>query len=443
MHRAGGGGGGGGASCTSTTYNGGPLMQEAKIVLVMWSASAAYKDDLSKFYAAIVQSPYMDWLREYDVPPQTIVRGSFAGAFVDASPPSSTTVDEVQDIQPELARLVDAGLVPPPDANTLYMIHFPPGVIITQAGDPSCNGQGNNSWCAFHGNIQHGAAMLRYGVIPDMSDSGCASGCNIGNSSDPFIATTGSASHEMMETITDPDDSTGYLDNSCDELADMCDELTTPGSAGGYTVELIWSRKQMACVDHDPMVSVTDFSLALDHATVQAAPGATATVHVTAAPSAGSAMLSLTVDGMGSAATATLSPASMMTGGSSTLSLAVAAGAQPGSYPFHVTAASTPDNVIHTVGGTLQVAVEVPDLAMPAPADMAMSSNGHGNGNGNGNGGAGPDGGAGGNSNGNGNGDTGGPSKKSSGGCSFMGGAAAGPLPLILVTVALTRRRRR
>jgi hypothetical protein len=51
---------GGGASCHSISYNGGPLIQKVKVVLLMWSSAAAFKNELSQFYSAIVDSPYLD-----------------------------------------------------------------------------------------------------------------------------------------------------------------------------------------------------------------------------------------------------------------------------------------------------------------------------------------------------------------------------------------------
>jgi MYXO-CTERM domain-containing protein len=422
-------GGSSGANCTRTEYNGGALIPQVKIVVVQWGGASSYASQLAGFYSGMLQSPYMDWLREYDEPSYSIVRGEFAGVFVDPSPPGKTTVDDINDVQPELERLVTAGAVPAPDANTLYMIHFGPGIVITQGGDPSCSSSSNNSYCAYHGNVMSGGAMLRYAVIPDMSPAGCAQGCNIGSSSDPFVAATVSASHEMVEAITDPDDFGGWYDNSCDEIADMCENDTMPGSAAGYTVQLIWSQKQAACIDHDASVMVGDYALALDHAEVSGAPGDPVSANVIATPVAGTpaASLGLTVSGLPSGITAALSPTSIMTSGSSMLTFQLDSSVALGSYPFTVTGASTPDNVIHSVSGTLMVQLAgPPDLASPAFSDGGIPDDSDGGTGGVGSGGNHPAGSAG-------------------CSCSFGGAPSSGTGWLLLLSIAfvavLGRRR--
>ncbi len=429
-------------------------MQHAKIVVVRWGASSTYASQLEGFYAGILQSPYMDWLREYDEPSYSIVRGSVLGTFIDSTAPSKTTVDEVTDIQPELKKLVANGTVPAPDADTLYMIHFAPGIVITQAGDPSCSSSSNNAWCAFHDNVTNGSSMLRYAVIPDMSPSGCAQGCNVGSSSDPFVAATISASHEMIEAITDPDDSSGWYDNSCDELADMCENDQTPGSAGGYSVQLIWSKKQAACVDHDSSVTVADYVLALDHATVSGHDNTATLVTVSATPIGGasSVSLGLSVTGLPSGVSAALAPASITTSGSSMLTLTVSATVAPGSYGYSVTGASTPDNVIHSVSGTLDVTLEMPDLATPPdlaalpdmflPRDMATRLDLESSGSSTGSTGS-----AGGQCTGgscpSGSGGNAGDRNTGSSGCSVSGAEGGGDIALTLLLLAIVAARRR
>ena len=376
-HLPGLGAGSAAANCTQIEYNGGALIHETKVVLVQWGAASSYASKLPAFYGGILQSPYMDWLRDYDQPGYAVVRGSFLGVYVDPSPPAKTTVDDASDVQPELEKLVADGVVPPPDANTLYVIHFAPGILITQAGDPSCSSSSQNAYCAFHGNIRSGSAMIRYAVIPDMAPAGCAQGCGIGNSSDAFVAATGSASHEILEAITDPDGTSGWYDNSCDEIADMCENETTPGSAAGYTVQLVWSKKQAACVDHDPSVTVTDYALALAPPMVFGAAGQSATATVTSTPVPGDppGTLGLTIAGLPSGITAAFSPASISTSGTSTLTFTVAASVADQAYPFTVTGASTADNVLHAITGTLTVGGQgPPDLATPPDAST------HGNG---------------------------------------------------------------
>jgi len=426
---------GGQAGCTRVQYNGGALLQHVKIVQVAWSSATAYQSELAQFYASMVQSPYLDWIGEYNGGGQSLGRGSFVGAFVDPSPPPLTTVNQVTDVEPELKRLIDAELVPAPDADTLYMIHFPPGVNITMDGGyESCVGT-NPLFCAFHYFTPHTNGNVRYAVIPDMA-SGLCGDCADGTG-DPFIGTTLAASHEMMEAITDPDPPEGWSDDQCGELADMCDdEITNLGSIGSYTVEKIWSVMQQACVDRPgpPVTTQRDFSVTLDPPTVQAVVGDPASVWILAAPVGASPVttISLSFDGLPLAVEGKLSASAILSDDSAVLNFDIGAAAPPGQHSFRITAVS--GGVVHTADGILVLKPRVstqPDMGGTQGEGSACLTNadcmsglcvplpGHGlqcvsnmqNQNNN-----------------------------NSGGCSSMGGAPLGTSPLLLVVLALVAR---
>lgn len=299
---------GSGATCTSLGYQGGAMIQHVKVVVVQWGSASAYASKVSSWYSTIVQSAFMDWLREYNKPGYSLTRGELLGVFTDPTPPSKTALSESGDVQPELSKLIANHTIPAPDADTLYMIHFGPGLSIGQGGGTSGSCAG---WCGFHGGMQGSSGNIHYAIIPDF-DASCAKGCGVGGSTDPFTAFAATASHEMIEAITDPDGDAWY-DNQCGENGDICDTATTVGNAGGQPVQLIWSPKQQACVDHDSSVTVADYSLALDNMTVTAAPGGMATVKLTATPVSGSASLALAISGLPAKITSALQPASIIT----------------------------------------------------------------------------------------------------------------------------------
>jgi MYXO-CTERM domain-containing protein len=126
-------------------------------------------------------------------------------------------------------------------------------------------------------------------------------------------------------------------------------------------------------------------------------------------------------------------------------------GTMAGSYPYTVTGnTALPDNVIHTVAGTLTVLEPPPPDMAHRPPDMAqpMMNNGGGNGGsgggGNGGSGGGGNGGNGGGVGGNGqnNGNNG---NGMSSGCSMSGNAATSGAWIfgLLCVVALVARRRK
>src|SRR5262249_11998012 len=142
-------------------------------------------------------SPYLEMLSEYDSknPVQHISTGSLGESVVDTHPPSSKSITN-QDVQKELARLIDAGDAPANDDDTLYMVHFPPGVSIDLDGSTSCE-----VFCGYHHTFKRNGKYVFYGVIPDQG-GGCAGGC--GEDPDAFNNLTSVASHEFAEAVTDP-----------------------------------------------------------------------------------------------------------------------------------------------------------------------------------------------------------------------------------------------
>ncbi len=233
------------ATGAQLAYYGGPVLSNVKVFTVFWNNSVAYQSQLNAFYTAVTNSAYFDWLTEYDTPTQNIGRGSFLGSLVDPSPPTATSITNV-DIQTELGKLIDAGQVPAPTADTLYMMHFPPGLSIDLDGSGSCV-----VFCAYHNTFVHNGVNVYYGVMPDQGGS-CAGGCG----SDPtlFNNLTSVSSHELIESVTDAavglatvvGPPLAWYDTTNGEIGDICN--AEQGSIVGYTVQKQWSNKANACI---------------------------------------------------------------------------------------------------------------------------------------------------------------------------------------------------
>ena len=151
----------------------------------------------------------MDWQNEYrtDITPagggtgtgQLIGRGTFAGPAIAIAPSSSAScagrslghplLDTA--IQSELAAQIDGGVLPPPDENTLYMLYFPPGCVISDGTNSSCVSGG---FCAYHSTLTRAGRSVFYGVMPDFGQgSGCDLGCGRGTT---FQNVCSASSHE-------------------------------------------------------------------------------------------------------------------------------------------------------------------------------------------------------------------------------------------------------
>ncbi|KAJ3330828.1 hypothetical protein HDU76_004746 [Blyttiomyces sp. JEL0837] len=184
-------------------YNGGPIIANVEVTPLLWGSGVQYSSQLTGFYSAITDSSYYDMLSQYSTSSQTLGRGTATQPITLRGYPTSSSLDNDNDIVPYLTSLV------------------------------------------------------RSGVIPDQGGS-CAGGC--GSSSNAFSNLCSVSSHELVEATTDPaigvvsgntiaapaawyDSADG---NNGGEIGDLCNGQQ--GTAAGYTVQLEWSNSAGGCV---------------------------------------------------------------------------------------------------------------------------------------------------------------------------------------------------
>jgi hypothetical protein len=226
-------------------YYGGPVLANVKVYAVYWGSSVQFQDHINQFYPAVLDSPYFDWLSEYNTPTQQIQRGTFGGSVVDTTAPTGSSITDAA-IQAEIAKLIDAGKLPANDGNNLYMMYFPPGKNIT---GPQGAGSSCVQFCAYHGTFTHNGSNAYYGVMPDLGGS-CAGGCGAGTQQDN---TTEVSSHELIEAVTDGavglatqvGAPLAWYDQTNGEIGDICNG--TAATVNGFTVQLEWSNKVGKC----------------------------------------------------------------------------------------------------------------------------------------------------------------------------------------------------
>jgi hypothetical protein len=235
------------SSSGPVSYHGGPVISNARVTVVYWSSAVAFQSSLPSFYSNITNSKYFDLFNEYRTSTQGIGRGSLVAAVVDPSPPSGTTVADTI-VTAELQRLILAGTISTPGPNDVYMVHFPPGYVITHSGFHSCPSSGTEfSFCGFHNSFLFNNTTVRYGVIADVEACGslCGPGDGLGN-------TTSTASHEVAEAVTDPLLNAWFASDGS-EIADICQGLQALVS--GFTVQKEWSNIAFACVAGSPCLT--------------------------------------------------------------------------------------------------------------------------------------------------------------------------------------------
>ena len=233
---------------------GGPVISNVKVVAVLWGTKvdATVSSKIGDFYSRITNSAYLDWLKEYKTATQTIGRGTLAGKYTITPGHTATSITDA-DIQAELVTQIDNGILPVQDANTLYMVHLPPGVVVTAGTKKSCV-----DLCAYHSaadiTARSGTRHLRYAVMPDFgAGSGCDYGCGVDGVT--FNNYTTATTHELVEAVTDPDPRNGWDDPNFDEIGDICNQEQQTVVAGGatYVVSRQWSNSANACVVSNPL----------------------------------------------------------------------------------------------------------------------------------------------------------------------------------------------
>jgi hypothetical protein len=247
------------------TYYGGPVVKNIKVIQVLYGSGTFQpfvqgtgSGTMSAFYGGVVGSPYFTWLDSNygsgsGKTTQTIGYGSFAGqvAITPSSSRNGSTITDAQ-IQAELAAQISAGHLAAPNANTYYAVFFPKGKTISQGGSNSCVSGG---FCAYHGTVAGSSATWTYGVHPDNS---AGSGCDVSCGGRAFNNMSSVSSHEMIETVTDPDvglattyaSPLAWYNRTYGEIGDICNaqQGTIVGTDGvTYTVQKEWSNSTSTC----------------------------------------------------------------------------------------------------------------------------------------------------------------------------------------------------
>jgi hypothetical protein len=145
-----------------------------------------------------------------------------------ASRPRSITDPEIQQV---LSSWIASGIVPRPNANTLYFLYLPPDVTVTMGTDSSCA-----QFCGYHNHINR---RIFYAVEPYITCGGCTFGQVIDS-------LTKVSSHELCEAVTDPALNAWWDSSTRNEIGDICNSDT--GKVGGYTIQAEWSNAANACV---------------------------------------------------------------------------------------------------------------------------------------------------------------------------------------------------
>jgi len=198
------------------TYKGGDVVADAQIVVVYWGKQrAGLQIQLDQYYRLLTRSPYFDSLSEYSTPTKVIGRATYQQSVAIRPDEGAVQVDTVE-VAREIDRQILSGHLPAPTANTIYAVHFGQFMDVVMGsnifGIP-IGGEAGIGFCAYHFAARAQAPTpvpgiaifgpkIRIAVIPD-PDRVTGRSCKRGLSH--FQATTFLSSHEVVETITNPD----------------------------------------------------------------------------------------------------------------------------------------------------------------------------------------------------------------------------------------------
>lgn len=219
------------------SYRGGPLLTSVKVFTIFWgpawqtSPRLDLANNLNQFFDFILTSSLIDQLAEYNVSQYSIQHGQRIGSTTITTPrPGRHVTDSA--VRHHLQQEISTGSVPPPDADTLYFVYTPPGVVCVQGGGSSCR-----VFCGYHDTIN---GQIFYAVMPYAGCSGCTGGLSV------LDAMTSTSSHELCEAITDAIPGQGWYDDTHGEIGDICAWKTK--RIGAYTVQLEWSNNANQCI---------------------------------------------------------------------------------------------------------------------------------------------------------------------------------------------------
>ena len=226
------------------SYGNGPLLTNVQVTTIFWgnawtqAPQNTLLTQLNQFFDFVLTSPLIDMLGEYNVSGKNIGHGSRIGTYTETASQPGGNTNQLTDaqLQQQIQTWINNGNVTSPGANTLYFVYLPPNVTLT---GPANSGTSCQDFCGYHWFIQGTNPEIYYAAMPFPGCNGCLGGLS------QIDSLTSVSSHELCESITDPQPWTGW-NSSSGEIGDICAWQT--GVIGGFTVQKEWSNKAGACI---------------------------------------------------------------------------------------------------------------------------------------------------------------------------------------------------
>jgi hypothetical protein len=138
----------------------------------------------------------------------------------------------------------------------IFHLFLHPGLDTCIDRSSSCYSPDNTktfAFCAYHGSVNIGPNHYLYTVEPyqDVSGCGISGGPNAVNGDDLIDSTASTLSHEMFETITDPDGNAWYNPITYAEIGDPCRNFAYVANLNGtnYGIQSEYSTVDHGCIN--------------------------------------------------------------------------------------------------------------------------------------------------------------------------------------------------
>jgi hypothetical protein len=251
------------------TYHGGDLVTHVAVFVLFWGPQwqtdaehQAAAGALRTMLHQLTGSPYGCSWQEWELPGNAIGAGSYLGDEIIPTDPilSGGQLDDAS-IQARIVAEVDAKRAPVATDDTFYVVVPPKGVPVVSGGDTGCGGS-RFTFCGYHDSFAHAGQRFRYTVLPYPCSQGGGT-CFVDPQNDPGRALQAVGSHELAETVTDPDsppvgNGAWFDDRNGLENADICESVAClvdlPVGAEMFTVNSLWSNLAGACVASAPCI---------------------------------------------------------------------------------------------------------------------------------------------------------------------------------------------
>jgi hypothetical protein len=196
-----------------------------------WNKNKDMCEYVNKYTKILASWNYTKSIDEY----LGVTQPSFAGWGIFNSIPFVKTLSD-KSIQNRISCLLKSGSIKKFGDQTVFFVYLQDGLNAKVVGQKTCD-----SLCGYHNNFHDKSyGVVFYAVIPYMNCSVCNPGMDIMSSMSVV------ASHELIETMTDPVPGTGWYSMYHNEIGDVCAWQTK--KLEDIEVQLVWSNKNGKCV---------------------------------------------------------------------------------------------------------------------------------------------------------------------------------------------------